>query len=61
MAGDMKAPYIKYRETANLTPSKTQKNPEYLFFESLKTIFDSTTYKIVIKLLHLYNEVSAIL
>jgi hypothetical protein len=38
--------------------NKNQSNPEFIFFESLKNIFDDSTYKILIKLLHLYNEVS---
>ncbi len=39
------------------TPVKNQSNADYLFFENLKNVFDSNTFKIIIKLLHLYNEV----
>ncbi len=55
---EMKSSYMKYREASNLTPSKIQKNPEHLFFESLRNIFDEAVYKIMIKLLHLFNEVT---
>ena len=40
------------------TPVKNQSNPEYLFFESLKNVFDPNHFKILIKLLYLYNEVN---
>ncbi len=56
---DLKQSYIinKMRDNCS-SPNKNQSNPEYLFFESLKNVFDDSTFKVLIKLLHLYNEVN---
>ncbi len=37
--------------------TKSNGNPDYLFFDSLKKIMDESTFKVLIKLLHLYVEV----
>lgn len=38
--------------------SKSNGNPDYLFFDSLKKIMDESSYSVLIKLLHLYVEVT---
>ena len=59
LSTDLKHSYIMSKmKDFGATPVKNQSNPEYLFFESLKNVFDTNQYKILIKLLHLYNEVN---
>jgi len=37
--------------------SKSNGNPDYLFFDSLKKILDESTFKVLINLLYFYVEV----
>ena len=53
---DSKSSFFKFKESMG-TPTKIQSSPEFLFFESLKNILDNSSFKSVIKLLYLYNEV----
>ncbi len=53
---ETKGTFMKMKDTMS-TPTKIQSNPEYLYFDSLKSIFDPSTYKTLIKMLHIYNEV----
>jgi hypothetical protein len=46
----------RYKDVG-VTGSKSQSNPEYMFFESLRGVFEIPVYQTLIKLLHLYNEV----
>lgn len=46
---------IKYLENPPIAP-KMQTSPDFVFFSSLKELFSLLTYKVIIKLLHLYNE-----
>lgn len=46
---------IKYLENVPIVP-KMQTSPDFVFFSSLKELFSASTYKVIIKLLHLYNE-----
>jgi histone deacetylase complex regulatory component SIN3 len=57
-SNDLKQSYMMNKmKDIGSTPVKNQSNPEYLFFESLRNVFDQSIYKTLIKLLHLYNEV----
>jgi predicted component of type VI protein secretion system len=53
---ESRGPGLRLKDTM-AAPAKMQVNPDYLYFESLKNVFDSATYKIIIKLLHIYTEV----
>lgn len=53
---ESKSIFMKLKDSM-ATPIKIQSNPEFLFFDSLKNIFDPVTYNTIMKLLHLYNEV----
>ena len=53
---EQKPAFFKFKEAMG-TPTKIQSNPEFLFFESLKNILDRESFKGVIKLLFLFNEV----
>jgi hypothetical protein len=52
----------KPKELINIgNMNRSQSNPEYLIFENIKNIFDSQTFKIIIKVLNLFNEVKMLL
>ena len=53
--GEAKGQYFKVKDFMT-TPTKIQSNPEFVFFEYLKTQFDPPIFKSIIKLLYLFNE-----
>lgn len=46
---------IRNRDMPSIS-SKMQTSPDFVFFSSLRELFTPGVYKIIIKLLHLYNE-----